>query len=125
MAIQSSLDHHVAQLASAAQTISSFEQSNGFAKASVNGESQDGALSSSAPQPVREARQTVIESAMKIQQLAVGPNEYLPYLALNVRTQFFIPSKILHDMSFSLVKDKISLLKKQERIKLSVECWIF
>lgn len=41
-------------------------------------------LPSSAPQYVREARQKLISASLEMLQLAVGPSEFVPNLALGV-----------------------------------------
>lgn len=42
------------------------------------------AIPPSAPHDVLVAQQTILDSASKLQQLAIGPNGYLPHLALQV-----------------------------------------
>ena len=74
------------QVSAAAEIVDSYYREQNLLEPTA-GYTQSVSLSlpPSAPQDILVARQTVIDSASKLQQLAIGPNEYLPYLALQVR----------------------------------------
>lgn len=82
---KSPLRAYAEQVVSAAEIIDSYCRENNLLDAAVNS-AQSISLLHSAPQDVLVARQTIINSASKLQQLAVGPYEYLPYIALQVRS---------------------------------------
>ena len=79
--MKSSLRAHAELVLAAADTIESYCLENN----QIDSVSLDSiTLPPTAPQNVLTARQTIINSAAKLHQLAVGPNEYLSYLALHV-----------------------------------------
>src|SRR5437762_10564195 len=82
---QSPLESLAEQICSAAKAITVYCQSNDHPHPSFDGDSTIETLPSSAPQDILSARQTIVEAALKIQQLATEPNQYLPCLAVHVR----------------------------------------
>jgi 6-hydroxytryprostatin B O-methyltransferase len=78
------LETYAEQICSAAKQISAWCALNNHPHPSFDRQAPTITLPTSAPQKILTARQTLIESAFKIQQLATEPNEYLPRLAVHV-----------------------------------------
>ena len=83
---RSPLKAYAEHITCAVETVDSYCRENNLLDATVDSDQNISIhLPPSAPQNVLVARQTIIDSALKLQQLAVGPNEYLPYMAVQVR----------------------------------------
>ena len=95
MTTQSSLEAYTRKLTSAVEIIGCSGKVNDSNRSSQEGISLD------VHQNVREARQSVLESTMKIQQMVVGPSGYLPYLALHVSCAYSYRLRKMH--SFFLI----------------------
>lgn len=67
-----------------AAAITGFLQSNGFPQPSFERDAPAVTLPASAPIDAKKARQALMEDALRIFQLAIGPSEYLPNLAVGV-----------------------------------------
>ncbi|KAF8860485.1 S-adenosyl-L-methionine-dependent methyltransferase [Acephala macrosclerotiorum] len=80
---RSPLKAYAEHITCAVETVDSYCRENNLLDATVDSDQNISIhLPPSAPQNVLVARQTIIDSALKLQQLAVGPNEYLPYMAV-------------------------------------------
>ena len=88
------LQAYAKDISSAAETISSYCASNAIAHPAFSPEAPSVTIPSTAPLHVQEARQKLIASAAGIRQLATEPAEYLPNLAIHVRSTppFLYPS---------------------------------
>jgi hypothetical protein len=73
-----------------AHLISSFLRDNVLPQPSFELDAPLSTLPTTAPEAISKARQVLMDTAMRIFQLAVGPNEYLPHLALGVCKAFFL-----------------------------------
>lgn len=58
--------------------------SSSYPEPSFDRESPSTTLPAAAPENIRVARQALIEASLKLQQLATGPSEFLPNLAVGV-----------------------------------------
>ena len=72
------------QIAVNVSILSDFFRSQQYPEPTFDGHSPATTLPATAPERVRVARQTLIEAAAKISQLAIGPSEFLPNLAVGV-----------------------------------------
>jgi 6-hydroxytryprostatin B O-methyltransferase len=72
------------QASASATAISVYCQTNGIPQPSFSSEHAADTLPASAPESIKKANQTLIEAALKIQQLATEPSQYLPRLAVHV-----------------------------------------
>lgn len=72
------------QIATCSTAISTFLRSQGHPHPSFNRDAAPITLPDSAPDEVKAARLALMEASMNMFQLAVGPSEYLPNLAVNV-----------------------------------------
>ena len=97
------LQAYANEISSAAETISAYCASKGLPHPSFDPQASGVTIPSTAPLAVQEARQKLIGSAAKIRQLATEPAEYLPDLAIHVRS---IPSFLSH--SFCVRKSLVS-----------------
>lgn len=74
------------QVAAAAEIVDSYCREQNLLEPTADAtQSIPPSIPPSAPQDVLVAQQTILESASKLQQLAIGPNGYLPHLGLQVR----------------------------------------
>lgn len=74
------------QVSAAAEILDSYcREQNSPEPTADHGHSISSSIPPSAPRDVLVAQQTVLDSASKLQQLAIGPNGYLPHLGLQVR----------------------------------------
>ena len=75
------------QVSAAAESVDSYCREQNLLEPTADDATQSipPSIPPSAPQHVLVAQQTILESASKLQQLAIGPNGYLPHLALQVR----------------------------------------
>ena len=80
------LQAYAKDISSAAETISSYCASDAIPHPSFSPEAPSVTIPSTAPLHVQEARQKLIASAAGIRQLATEPAEYLPNLAIHVRS---------------------------------------
>jgi 6-hydroxytryprostatin B O-methyltransferase len=80
----SPLETLASQICSSAKAVSAYCQINGHPQPSFGKEHTADILPASAPDSIRIANQTLVEAALKIQQLATEPSQYLPRLAVNV-----------------------------------------
>lgn len=80
------LQAYAKDISSAAETISIYCASNAIPHPSFSPEAPSVTIPSTAPLHVQEARQKLIASAAGIRQLATEPAEYLPNLAIHVRS---------------------------------------
>ena len=67
-----------------ATILTNFLRSNSWAEPSFDRNSPTTTLPATAPENIRVARQSLIEASLKIFQLAIGPSEFLPNLAVGV-----------------------------------------
>jgi 6-hydroxytryprostatin B O-methyltransferase len=65
--------------------ISIFLQDSGHRQPSFDRDAPTTFIPAKSPPEIRTARQHLLEASLKIFQLAVGPSEYIPNLALGVR----------------------------------------
>ena len=65
--------------------VSQYLQANHLPQPSPEANGPVVVLPSDAPQDVQQARQQLIAASLEIFQLAIGPSEFLPHLATNVR----------------------------------------
>jgi hypothetical protein len=73
------------QVSAAAEILDSYcREQNSLESAADPTQSIPSSIPPSAPQNVLVAQHTVLDSASKLLQLAVGPNGYLPHLGLQV-----------------------------------------
>ncbi len=89
------LQAYAKDISSAAETISIYCASNNIPNPSFNPEAPSVTINSTAPLLVQDARQKLIASAVAIQRLATEPAEYLPNLAIQVRSMPPFPSMSL------------------------------
>lgn len=68
-----------------AQLVSTYLRSEGHPVPSFGRDSAPKAVPASAPGEVQAAREALLDASMKMFQLASGPSEYLPNLAVHVR----------------------------------------
>ncbi|KZF26356.1 S-adenosyl-L-methionine-dependent methyltransferase [Xylona heveae TC161] len=78
----SPLESFAQQICVASKIISAYCQSSGYPHPSFDTEAPSITIPSSAPQYILSARQTLVEAALKIQQLATEPSDYLPRLTI-------------------------------------------
>jgi 6-hydroxytryprostatin B O-methyltransferase len=81
----SELERIAKDITSAAKFITAHCDLNFVPHVSLAPDGPDSSVLRKAPVNVQKARQTLISAAMKIQQLATEPTEYLPSLAAQVR----------------------------------------
>jgi len=86
------------QISKKASIISQFLRSNSYPQPSFDRNGPIITLPAGAPQEVRVARQSLIDASLKIFQLAVGPAEFLPNIAVGV---CYLPSLALWQTSSS------------------------
>lgn len=80
------LQTYAKDISSAVETISTYCTSEGLPHPSFNPQAPSVTIPSTAPLAVQDARQKLIASAAGIQRLATEPAEYLPNLAIHVRS---------------------------------------
>lgn len=85
MSSASPIEDLAEQVAVATKTLSEFLRSNGHGQPSFDREAPSTTLPPAAPKEILVARQNLTEAALKLYQLATGPSEYLPRLAVWVR----------------------------------------
>lgn len=78
------LESYAEQICTSAKIISAYCAESGYPHPSFDPQAPSITLPSTAPQNVLLARQHMITTALKIQQLGVEPSEYLPHLAIHV-----------------------------------------
>jgi 6-hydroxytryprostatin B O-methyltransferase len=86
---KSTLDELADQIQQNANIISDFLQSNGHQSPSFERNAPTYTLPTSAPSEIRVAREALMGAALQIFQLAAGPSEYLPNVAVGVRKRIF------------------------------------
>lgn len=84
------LESYAQDICAAAKLIDAYCLSAGLPYPSFKPEAPQVTLPSTAPSYVLEARQKLVSSAFKIQQLATEPSEFVPQLAIHVRI-IYIP----------------------------------
>lgn len=85
--------------------ISSFLRGNGHSLPSFDVDAPTATLPASAPTEIHAARQALMEAALQTFQLAAGPSEYLPHLAVGVRISLFLlwdDRRLLNMLPYSL-----------------------
>ena len=82
------LQSHARKVIAATEVISSYCASEGLPHPSFDCHAPTVTIPSTAPLAVQNARQTVINSATVIQRLVTEPAEYLPNLAIHVRSAY-------------------------------------
>lgn len=82
MSSASPIEDLAEQVAVATKTLSEFLRSNGHGQPSFDREAPSTTLPPAAPKEILVARQNLTEAALKLYQLATGPSEYLPRLAV-------------------------------------------
>ena len=80
------LQAYAKHISLAAETISNYCASNNIPHPSFDPGAPSVTIPSSAPLHVLDARQKLVASAAKVQQLSTEPGEYLPNLAIHVRS---------------------------------------
>lgn len=75
-------------ISSNAQILSTFLQSEGHSAPSFGRDAASTVVPATAPANVQVAREALLEASMKMFQLASGPKEYLPSLAVQVSFPF-------------------------------------
>ena len=80
----SPLEKLAGQISENSTKISTFLHSTGHAQPSFDRDAPAASIPADSPPEIRTARQQLMEAALKAFQLALGPNEYLPNLALGV-----------------------------------------
>ena len=80
----SELEKTAKEIALAAKFISAHCDLSLAPHVSFTPQGPDASVLRNAPVSVRKARQTLLSAAMRIQQLAMDPTEYLPYLTAQV-----------------------------------------
>ena len=83
MSQPSPLESLAEQISSSAKTITSYCQANGLPEPSLDNANTTEVLPPSAPEHVKVAQQTVVDAALKIQQLTVESNQFVPRLAVH------------------------------------------
>ena len=84
------LEVYAEEICSAAKLISGFCSLEGYPQPSFDPQAPSVTLPPDTPLNVQQARQKIIDSSSRIQQLATEPSEYLPNLAVQVS---FVPSQ--------------------------------
>jgi 6-hydroxytryprostatin B O-methyltransferase len=79
-------------IATNAQVLSTFLQSEGHPMPSFERDAAPKTIPASAPSEIQAAREALLDASMKMFQLASGPSEYLPNLAVHVRRPLSITS---------------------------------
>lgn len=82
------LNELASSISSNAQIVSTFLHSEGHQAPSFNRDAASTVVPATAPTDVQKAREALLEASMKMFQLASGPREYLPNLAVNVGCVF-------------------------------------
>ncbi|CEO58344.1 hypothetical protein PMG11_03074 [Penicillium brasilianum] len=77
------LNELASSISSNAQIVSTFLHSEGHQAPSFNRDAASTVVPATAPTDVQKAREALLEASMKMFQLASGPREYLPNLAVN------------------------------------------
>ncbi|KAF3403574.1 O-methyltransferase bik3 [Penicillium rolfsii] len=77
------LSELASSISSNAQIVSKFLQSEGHSAPSFEGDAASTVVPATAPTNVQVAREALLEASMKMFQLASGPREYLPNLAVH------------------------------------------
>lgn len=87
------LQTYAKEISSAVETISAYCTSEGLPHPSFDPQAPAVTIPSTAPLAVQDARQKLVASAAGIQKLATEPAEYLPNLAIYVRSAhpFLVP----------------------------------
>lgn len=75
-------------ISSNAQILSTFLRSEGHSAPSFGRDAASTVIPATAPTDVQVAREALLEASMKMFQLASGPKEYLPSLAVHVGFPF-------------------------------------
>jgi 6-hydroxytryprostatin B O-methyltransferase len=78
------LSELASSISSNAQIVSTFLQSEGYNAPSFGRDAASTVVPATAPSEVQAAREALLEGSMKMFQLASGPREYLPNLAVQV-----------------------------------------
>ena len=102
------LQTYAEDICSAVKTISTYCTSEGLPHPSFDPRASGVTIPSTAPLLVQNARQTLVASAAGIQRLATEPTEYLPNLAIYVRST---PSLLafMRERSVSISKSQFPL----------------
>lgn len=85
--VQSTLQELADQVQQNARTITTFLRSHGHPSPSFERDAPTSTLPPSAPAEIRTARLALMGAALKAFQLAAGPSEYLPNLAVGVNSR--------------------------------------
>jgi 6-hydroxytryprostatin B O-methyltransferase len=103
---KSTLEEFADQIPANAKVISDFLRSNGLPLPSFERDAPTTTIPASAPSEVRAARQKLMEGALRTFQLALGPSEYLPNLAVGVSPPVFLCVKSLyqHENSINMLR---------------------
>lgn len=80
------LQSYVEEIAVAADTISAYCTENGLPHPAFHPEAPSVTIPPTAPLSVQAARQKIVASAARIQQVVLEPAEYLPSVAIHVRS---------------------------------------
>lgn len=79
------LQTYVNEISAAAETLTAYCAENSLPHPAFDPEAPSTIVPPSAPLDVQAARQKIIASSTRIQQVVLEPTEYLPNLAINVR----------------------------------------
>jgi 6-hydroxytryprostatin B O-methyltransferase len=85
----SSLREYANSIIEAVEVIDSYCKSEGIPYPSFDTQAPSVTIPTSAPLTVQDARQKLIASAIRVQQLATEPANYLPSLAIHVCVPLF------------------------------------
>lgn len=83
MCTDSDLERLARDICSAAKTIEEYRLLNGSSPATFNSRSDAPLVAQQAPQHIHEAKQKIIDSSMRMQQLAIDPADVIPRLSIN------------------------------------------
>jgi 6-hydroxytryprostatin B O-methyltransferase len=76
------------QISSSAKTITEYLKSQNQRQPSFDRDTPNDVFPRDCPQEIIKTRQSLIEASLKIFQLATGPGEFLPNLAVGVSTSY-------------------------------------
>lgn len=89
------LENYAQDICHSAKLINAYCLANGLPYPSFDADAPTVTLPPTAPLNILEARQKLVASAFKIQQLATEPSEFVPRLGIHVSLQAYATASIL------------------------------